>query len=401
MKLKDNISIILVTIALLLYFLGPDTKKKTQTPIETSSTQQVQTTPVKTIQKPIQIQPEFIAPKGIPVQAVQGQQGALQADELNNIQIFNNNALSVVNVSNFRVSQNPFNNRISSNLAGSGSGFVWSDQGHIVTNYHVVQGGDRFYVSFHKDSNKYEATVIGSAPNKDLAVLQLKEFPPKLIPLKVGSSALLAVGQKAIAIGNPFGLDHTMTTGIVSALDRTIESQAQVEIRNVIQTDAAINPGNSGGPLLDSSGNLIGVNTAIYSNSGSSAGIGFAVPVDTVKRVIPQLIAHGKEVTPSIGIYLLREDLKAYFNVKKGLVIRGIVKDSSAEKAGLKGIQQDQRGRIYLGDVILAVEGKEINNYNDIYHTLSGYKVGDTVELTYQRKDKLYKTKIKLMSNAQ
>lgn len=401
MKLKDNISIILATIALLLYFLGPDGKKEQSSEAPQSSDKVVEQQAIHSQETPIKIDPKFNVPRGIPVQAVQGTQGVLQPDELNNIQVFNTNVLSVVNVSNFRVSQNPFNYDIRSDLAGSGSGFVWSDQGHIVTNYHVVQGGDRFYVSFHKDSKKYEAIVIGSAPNKDLAVLKLKEFPPKLIPLKVGSSALLAVGQKAIAIGNPFGLDHTMTTGVVSALDRTIESQAQVEIRNVIQTDAAINPGNSGGPLLDSSGNLIGVNTAIYSNSGSSAGIGFAVPVDTVKRVIPQLIAHGKEVTPSIGIYLLREDLKAYFNVQKGLVIRGIVKDSSAEKAGLKGIQQDQRGRIYLGDVILAVEGKEINNYNDIYHTLSGYKVGDIVEITYQRKDKLYKTQIKLMSNAQ
>lgn len=401
MKLKDNISIILATIAIILYLFDRNTE--TETPVNTNGqsaqTQQEQHDS-KTIQ-PLKIKDEFIAPRGIPVQAVQGKQGALQADELNNIQVFNTNVLSVVNVSNFRVSQNPFNYDVRSDFAGSGSGFVWSDQGHIVTNYHVVQGGDRFVVSFHKDSKKYEATVIGTAPNKDLAVLQLKEFPPKLIPLKVGSSALLAVGQKAIAIGNPFGLDHTMTTGIVSALERTIESQAKVEIRNVIQTDAAINPGNSGGPLFDSNGNLIGVNTAIYSNSGSSAGIGFAVPVDTVKRVVPQLIAHGKEITPSIGIYLLREDLKAYFKVKHGLIIRGIVKGSTAEKAGLKGIQQDQLGRIYLGDIILAIEDKEVNDYNDIYHALSQHKIGDKVSLSYQREDKIYKTKIELMSNAE
>ncbi len=184
--------------------------------------------------------------------------------------------------------------------AGTGSGFVWDDRGHVVTNFHVVQDADSAKVTLGQDD--YPARVVGCTRDQDLAVLQIEAPREKLVPIKVGTSAGLLVGQKVYAIGNPFGLDYTLTNGIVSALGRTIQSVGNVSIFDVIQTDAAINPGNSGGPLLDSSGRLIGVNTAIYSPSGASAGIGFAVPVDTVNRIVPELIAHGKVVRPVLGV---------------------------------------------------------------------------------------------------
>ena len=191
---------------------------------------------------------------------------------------------------------------------GTGSGFVWDQDGHIVTNFHVVQEGDRANVTLN-DGSTYPATIVGTTPDKDIAVLKIDAPPQKLLPLPIGQSSNLKVGQKVLAIGNPFGLDQTLTTGVISGLGREIKSVSGRPIHDVIQTDASINPGNSGGPLLDSSGRLIGINTAIYSPSGANAGIGFAVPVDTVNQIVPQLMKFGKITRPGLGISILADQI--------------------------------------------------------------------------------------------
>ncbi|HQY89734.1 MAG TPA: trypsin-like peptidase domain-containing protein, partial [Tepidisphaeraceae bacterium] len=219
--------------------------------------------------------------------------GPLAGDELRTIELFKTASPSVVFITTRREQVNPFTQNVNEVPAGTGSGFVWDDQGHIVTNFHVIRGSSSFVVTL-SDQSSYEAKFIGAAPTNDLAVLKIDAPVEKLTPLLLGSSHDLQVGQSVFAIGNPFGLDSTLTIGIVSALGRSIQSPAGVTIEEVIQTDAAINPGNSGGPLMDSAGRLVGVNTAIASPSGASAGIGFAVPVDTVNRVVPQLISSGR-----------------------------------------------------------------------------------------------------------
>jgi len=322
----------------------------------------------------------------------------LLQDEVNTINIFKQGVKSTVNVSNVKYARTSwFSSNVSEIPFGVGSGFVWDNKGHIVTNYHVIMEGDSFLVSFHGDKKQYKAELIGAEPKQDIAVIKLKEMPKNLVPLKVGSSHDLMVGQKTLAIGNPFGLDHTITQGIVSALDRKIPGIGDVTIHGMIQTDSSINPGNSGGPLLDSTGELIGMNTIIYSKSGSSSGVGFAVPVDSIKRIVPQLIKHGKVTRPGLGVGILPEYHKSRFGVDEGLVITFVDEESGAYKAGLRGIQQDRRGRYYLGDVIIAVDGKKVANYDDIYHALNKYKVGDHVEVTYLHKgEKKKKVKVKL-----
>ncbi len=317
-------------------------------------------------------------------------------DEKNNVSVFQDTAPSVVNVSTFTVRRSFFG-YAEKEETGGGSGFVWDDKGHIVTNYHVVAQGGTFKISFHNDRKQYEAKVIGVEPNRDLAVLRLKEKPSSpLRPIKVGKSATLMVGQKAIAIGNPFGLDHTMTSGIISALGREFPSMTGVTIKNAIQTDASINPGNSGGPLLDSAGNLIGVNTMIFSTSGSSAGIGMAIPVDEVKRIIPQLITNGKVSRPSLGMTIVPDNYRAYsFGLDKGIIIESVDPKGPAGLAGLKGLTMDRKG-YYLGDVLLAIGNDEVNTYNDIYNALEKYKSGDEITVTYLRDKKKLTTKLKL-----
>lgn len=322
----------------------------------------------------------------------------LLQDEVNTINIFKQGVKSTVNVSNVKYARTSwFSSNVSEIPFGVGSGFVWDNKGHIVTNYHVIMEGDSFLVSFHGDKKQYKAELVGAEPKQDIAVIKLKEMPKSLAPLKIGSSHDLMVGQKTLAIGNPFGLDHTITQGIVSALDRKIPGIGDVTIHGMIQTDSSINPGNSGGPLLDSTGELIGMNTIIYSKSGSSSGVGFAVPVDSIKRIVPQLIKHGKVTRPGLGVGILPEYHKSRFGVDEGLVITFVDEESGAYKAGLRGIQQDRRGRYYLGDVIIAVDGKKVANYDDIYHALNKYKVGDYVEVTYLHKgEKKKKVKVKL-----
>jgi S1-C subfamily serine protease len=283
--------------------------------------------------------------------------------------------------------------------AGTGSGFVWDDRGHVVTNYHVVQG-NRVSAKVTLGRNEYPAEVIGYARDQDLAVLQIQAPREKLVPLKVGTSERLQVGQKVYAIGNPFGLDYSLTNGIVSALGRTIQGVGGATIFDVIQTDAAINPGNSGGPLLDSAGRLIGVNTAIYSPSGASAGIGFAVPVDTVNRIVPELITHGKVVRPVLGITMLDDSLNAQITQSlgtEGALIREVFRGTGAAAAGLVGVRR-RAGGVAAGDVIQEIDGKSVKSASDLLGRLGSYKPGDVVTLTVWRDDKARKVQVKLQA---
>ncbi len=316
--------------------------------------------------------------------------------ETKTIEIYRKVVPSTVNVSNIKLARDFYYGEVEI-PQGAGSGFVWDDQGHIVTNFHVVQGGNSFVVTFNNDQKKYRAKIVGTTPEKDIAVLKLEEKPSRLIPITVGSSSDLQVGQYSFAIGSPFGLDYTLTTGVVSALGRKIKGIGEVTISDMIQTDAAINMGNSGGPLLNSSAELIGMNTMIFSSSGSSAGLGFAVPADTIKMIVPQLIKHGRIIRPGLGIGIVPDAMKLrVLQIKKGIIISHVDEKGSAATAGLKGMTQDQYGRYYIGDVIIAVDGQEVNALDDIYQVLDKKQIGDTVEIKYNREGKEYKTKVKL-----
>ena len=319
--------------------------------------------------------------------------------EKNTIQIFKKNASSVVHVSNIKVARSSFFDHMKTEVpSGAGSGLVWDKKGHIVTNYHVVRGGDRFVITFLNDKTEYPAVLQGIAKRKDIAVLKLQKLPKTIIPVAVGNSRNLIVGQKALALGNPFGLDHSISAGIISALGRKIQGIGGVTIEDMIQTDSSINPGNSGGPLLDSQGRIIGVNTMIFSRSGGSSGVGFAVPIDTVKRIVPQIIEHGEVIRPGLGIVLLEHYYQNYFEVKEGLVVKVVDPKSGAYAAGLRGITKDQKGRrYYLGDVILSIDGQKVNNYDDIYHALDKKKVGDLVRVQVRREGKILQLNIRLV----
>ncbi len=262
---------------------------------------------------------------------------------------------------------------------GTGSGFVWDRAGHIVTNAHVVEGADEVGVVIDQ-GDVHPARVVGSAPWVDLAVLQLTKPPDNLIPITVGTSNDLVVGQIVFAIGNPFGLARTLTAGIISALERTLPTESGREIAGVIQTDAAINPGNSGGPLVDSAARLIGVNTAIVAPSGTSAGVGFAIPVDTVNRIVPDLIRTGRAPLAGIGIRVFPVELSARMGAP-GVVIQGVNTGSSADRAGLRGI--DEIGR--PGDIIIEANGERITELADLTRQLEKAGIGNKVNLTVLR----------------
>jgi S1-C subfamily serine protease len=312
--------------------------------------------------------------------------GDLAEDEKNTIEIFKNVSPSVVYITSIALRQDFFSLNAVEIPQGTGSGFIWDDQGRVVTNYHVISDANRIQVTM-ADSSVWKAVLVGADPDKDLAVLQIDAPRNQLKPIPVGESRNLLVGQKVFAIGNPFGLDQTITSGIISALGREIKAVTGRQIRGVIQTDAAINPGNSGGPLLDSAGRLIGVNTAIYSPSGAYAGIGFAVGVEEVNLVVPQLIRHGKVIRPGIGASLADARLVQRLGIEGGLqgaLILGIVKDGPAHKAGLR--PTEQRGNeIFLGDIISEIAGRKVKSYDDIRTELERFQVGDEVAMTIIR----------------
>jgi S1-C subfamily serine protease len=263
----------------------------------------------------------------------------------------------------------------------TGTGFVWDAVGHVVTNYHVVQGAKVLTVKFASGDTK-KASIVGVAPTYDLAVIHIDDKGSLAPPIAVGSSHDLKVGQAAFAIGSPFGLNESLTSGIISALKRSIPTSGGHEVTNVIQTDAAINPGNSGGPLLDSRGRLIGVTTAIYSASGSNAGIAFAIPVDVVNRVVPALIRNGRVPTPDIGIVAGDDTLAARFGIE-GVVVVDTVPGSPAERAGLQGINASAG---QMGDVVIAANGKPIHRLSDLNDELEQIGIGNQVELSIERK---------------
>ncbi|HIJ77815.1 MAG: trypsin-like peptidase domain-containing protein [Desulfobulbaceae bacterium] len=308
--------------------------------------------------------------------------GDLAADEKNTIEIFRASSPSVVYITNIEVRRNLFSLNVYEIPQGTGSGFVWDKEGRIVTNYHVINSASRVEVTL-ADHSTWKARLVGVAPDKDLAVLQIKAPAEKLHPLPIGNSSTLMVGQKVFAIGNPFGLDQTLTAGIVSALGREIKAVNGRTIQGVVQTDAAINPGNSGGPLLDSAGLLIGVNTAIYSPSGGSSGIGFAVPVDVVNRVVPEIIRYGRQIHPGIGITVANDMIAERIGIK-GVLIINIMTGSTAEEIGLRGTTT-VNGEIILGDIIVAIDKIKISSYDDLRNAMDKYRVGDKVTLTIIR----------------
>ncbi len=309
--------------------------------------------------------------------------GDLAADEKATVELFERSSPSVVHITTKERQTDWLGRNVFEVPQGTGSGFLWDGEGHVVTNVHVIEGGDTADVTL-SDQSTWRARFVGAAADKDIAVLRIDAPRGALRPLPVGTSGDLRVGQKVFAIGNPFGLDQTLTTGVISGLDREIRLESSRVIRGVIQTDAAVNPGNSGGPLLDSSGRLIGVNTAIHSPTGASVGIGFAVPVDTVNRLVPQIIRTGRVASPSLGIRILPDDSARRLGVE-GVPIGEVVRGSPAERAGLRGLQRVRGGRPRLGDVIVGLDGKPIAGEKDLSLALDDHAVGDTVTIRVLR----------------
>jgi S1-C subfamily serine protease len=321
--------------------------------------------------------------------------GDLAEDERATIELFREVAPSVVQVTSLAQARSPFSVNVTEIPQGTGSGFLWDNIGHVVTNYHVIERSKLAAVTL-SDGTVLKADVVGTAPSKDLAVLLIQQGPPdKLKPIPVGTSNNLMVGQKVFAIGNPFGFDQTLTTGIISGVGREITSVTQNPIQDVIQTDAAINRGNSGGPLLDSAGRVIGINTAIYSPTGTSAGIGFAVPVDTINRIVPQLISHGRPLQPGLGIHMVRDEVARRFNIP-GVLILEVREGSPAERAGLVGTRILEDGRVIPGDAIIEINGKAVDSWNDLFKVLDRQNVGDQVEVKTWRDGEERTTRVTL-----
>jgi len=314
--------------------------------------------------------------------------------ERNTIEVFRGAADSVVFVTNERVQRRFGSLDLEKIPQNTGSGIIWDERGHVLTNYHVIQGSDTLSVAF-SDGSSHEARVVGSDPNKDLAVLRVDVPPERLAPIARGVSSSLVVGQKVLAIGNPFGLDHTLTVGVISALGREIQSVAGTTIEDVIQTDASINPGNSGGPLLDSAGRMIGVNTQILSRSGQSAGIGFAVPVDTVERIVPQLITYGRVRRAGLGIRILPDAYARRWGIA-GVIVRDVNRGSPAEQAGLRALRVDRRGNVVSFDVITGIGEQGVASYDDLYRALDGRKPGERVTVRFERDGRGQQTSIPL-----
>lgn len=318
--------------------------------------------------------------------------------EKSTIALFSARSKSVVHITTLKVQTDLFRRNALEVPQGIGSGFIWDTDGHVVTNFHVIQDADAARVTL-SDHSVWNARLVGRSERNDIAVLRIDAPNVELSPIVVGSSHDLAVGQQVFAIGSPFGLDYTLSTGVISGLGREIQGELGLPILGAIQTDAAINRGNSGGPLLDSSGRLIGMNTAILSPSGGSAGIGFAVPIDTIARAVPQLIKYGREVRPSIGVQLAEDALTQRFGLR-GALILNVLPNSPAARAGLRGTTQDGvTGRINIGDLIVAVNGTEVNTNPELYLAIEKHKAGDRVKLGLMRAGQPLEVEVELASN--
>lgn len=309
--------------------------------------------------------------------------GDLAEDEKATIALFKQASKAVVHITTSEVGRDFFTLSEMEMELGSGSGFLWDESGHVVTNFHVIENADRFKVTL-ADQSSWDAVEIGRAPDRDVAVLRINAPTDRLQPLLIGTSKDLEVGQKVFAIGNPFGLDQTLTTGIISGLGRQIKSRTGRVIDGVIQTDAAVNPGNSGGPLLDSSGRLIGMNTAIYSPSGASAGIGFAIPVDTLQRVVPDVLRHGRVLRPSLEAQFFPDSLLRRMGIK-GVLVARVKRDGAAAKAGVRETRRNPGDDPQWGDLIVAVDGKPIETVEELLTALEKHSVGEQVKLTIIR----------------
>jgi len=334
--------------------------------------------------------------------------GDLAGDEKSTIELFKNASPSVVYITTVAVARDRLTLDLREIPRGTGSGFVWDNEGHIVTNYHVIEGVVRDLIRGAPvakvtlaDGSTWTGHFTGAAPDYDLAVLKIDAPKERLSAIPIGTSADLQVGQKAFAIGNPFGLDQTLTTGVISALGREIKSESNRAISGVIQTDAAINPGNSGGPLLDSYGRLIGVNTAIISPSGAYAGIGFAIPVDTVNEVVPQLIRTGvaKASRPDLGVtFVPEQQARRVFGLRQGLLILDVKMGSGAAQAGLRPTRRNTDGDLVPGDVVLTIDNQELRSRADVEQIIGKHKAGDTVTLRVQRGDEAVDVQVALDS---
>jgi S1-C subfamily serine protease len=310
----------------------------------------------------------------------------LLESERNTIDVFRSAGPSVVFVTNNALRRDFFNRDVTEVPQGNGSGFLWDSLGHVVTNFHVIEGGQTFSVTL-PDGTTRDAQVVGFEPRKDIAVLRFDTKGLDLRALPVGSSNSLVVGQKVLAIGNPFGLDRTLTTGIISALGRDLPTKGGFVIEDVIQTDASINPGNSGGPLIDSAGRVIGVNTAIYSPSGTSAGIGFAIPIDAVARIVPQLIRFGQVRRAGLGVTIVPDHIARVWGFE-GVMVRDVASGSEAARAGLRRIQVDRRGNLLAVDIIQAIDERPIRGFADLANALDAHEPGDRVRVTILRDGK-------------
>ena len=353
--------------------------------------------PSESTPSPAPVSSEPIAP-AIPVSAPVPplSDNARIEDERNTIAVFRDSAAAVVFVTQTRVVVDYLAGTAQEIPAGSGSGFVWDENGNVVTNFHVVESARSLTVTFHNQQT-FEARIVGVEPRKDIAVLSVNAPKNLLKPVRFMKHADLEVGQKTIAIGNPFGLDHTLTTGVVSALGRQVQGIGGVTIRDMIQTDAAINPGNSGGPLLDSSGRLIGMNTIIYSKSGSSAGIGFAVPASTIQRVVPQIIKNGRAEQLGLGVQvdpLRRLERRAGI---RGVIVLEVVSGTPAARAGLRGITQTLNG-LTLGDIIVGLGDQKVDDFDDLYNALDQHHAGDAVDVKVRRGDQLATLKMEVIA---
>jgi S1-C subfamily serine protease len=321
-------------------------------------------------------------------------------DEQNNIEVYRTLSPGVVFIHSTSYARDFFG--FVEPQEGSGSGSILDQQGNILTNYHVIAGAQKLSVSFGGNKH-YPAAVVGRDPDTDLAVIRLTEKPTgPLTVIPMGDSDKLVVGQKVLAIGNPFGLDRTLTTGVISGLQRPIRARNDRLIEGAIQTDASINPGNSGGPLLDSRGRMIGINSQILSPSGSSAGVGFAVPVSIAKRVVPQLLQHGAVRRPKLGIGT--RDVSTIRNqvdlpVSDGVLIVQVARGSGAAAAGLRGFQQTAMGDIELGDIIVGIDNDKIANADDLFRVLDKYQIGQTVQVHIWRDGRRMSVPVRLMES--